>query len=542
MFINCKLFSHDNFVCNLISRGETFKNNLNYIQRPIQAILMRNNIIINQSAQLTKQQQQQQQQSIDIKQQQQQKQNSHTSLLINKRNSIDYTSPMSVYQQQPASMPAYQLPPHTPLQSQKSFNNDPIYNVAPHSVPTPSKSSSSNLNYLYQDDIGQSNNNNNNNNMNVSYENIPRSVQSNHAARIKANKILTRIKQQHLIQQQLKPMSKLALFVLHFPVPQTNQFQHERNQRCVVLYGFGVKRQEMLDNINLMNKNLFGLFTRKASIDLRESSLNNDENRRKKYFNTITTLNFSLSTAEQDQLNQISVQYLKMTYYDQYSIINKLNSQLIEIYKSLDVKNYLPKLQYLQFIFDLMESDLNIFNLILFAIKLLHVGPLIEQYLKKKFLKTNNSKTCFFEYLSYFYLNLIGVFRIHLVSLVLWKDLACEVFKCFLKLIKNVEKPSKCSSHEKCALMLLNEMYVGCVYIKTKFSSQFEVFASKIKSEKTFIAAPSQERSNQNSANFQMREDEQLRSMIMNNTSTEYIYVYIFFISNFFANLFYLNL
>ena len=448
MFINCKLFSHDNFVCNLISRGETFKNNLNYIQRPIQAILMRNNIIINQSSQSTKQQQQ----PIDIKQQQQQKQNSHTSLLVNKRNSIDYTSPMSVYQQQPASMPAYQLPPHTPLQSQKSFNNDPIYNVAPHSVPTPSKSSSSNLNYLYQDDIGQSNNNNNNN-MNVSYENIPRSVQSNQAARIKANKILARIKQQYLIQQQLKPMSKLALFVLHFPVPQTNQFQHERNQRCVVLYGFGVKRQEMLDNINLMNKNLFRLFTRKASIDLSYISLNNDENRRNKYFNTITTLNFSLSMAEQEQLNQISVQYLKMNYYDQYSIIFKLNSQLIEIYKSLDVKNYLPKLQYLQFIFDLMESDLNIFNLILFAIKLLHVGPLIEQYLKKKFLKNNNnnnnnnSRVCFFEYLSYFYLNLIGVFRLHLLSLVLLKDLACEIFKCFLKIIKNVEKPSRCSSH-----------------------------------------------------------------------------------------------
>ena len=215
-----------------------------------------------------------------------------------------------------------------------------------------------------------------------------------------------------------------------------------------------------------------------------------------------------------------------MTYFDQYSIINKLNGQLIDIYKSLDVKNYLPKLQYLQFIFDLMESDLNIFNLLLFAIKLLHVGPLIEQYLKKKFLKnnTNNSKTCFFEYLSYFYLNLIGVFRLHLLSLVLWKDLACEVFKCFLKLIKNVEKPSKCSSHEKCSLMLLNEMYMGCAYIKTKFSPQFEVFASKIKAEKSFTAAPVLERIN--SANFQMREDEQLRSMIMNNTSTEYVFYF----------------
>jgi len=55
------------------------------------------------------------------------------------------------------------------------------------------------------------------------------------------------------------------------------------------------------------------------------------------------------------------------------------------------------------------------------------------------------------------------------------------------------------------------------------------VFASRIKSEKTFIAVPVQERSTQNSANFQMREDEKLRSMIMNNTSTEYIYIFFLF-------------
>lgn len=34
-------------------------------------------------------------------------------------------------------------------------------------------------------------------------------------------------------------MSKMASFVLHFPVPQSQVFQHERNQRFVVLYGFG---------------------------------------------------------------------------------------------------------------------------------------------------------------------------------------------------------------------------------------------------------------------------------------------------------------
>ena len=34
MLINCKLFSHDRFVCTLISRGETFRNNMNDIKKP----------------------------------------------------------------------------------------------------------------------------------------------------------------------------------------------------------------------------------------------------------------------------------------------------------------------------------------------------------------------------------------------------------------------------------------------------------------------------------------------------------------------------
>ena len=71
-----------------------------------------------------------------------------------KRNSIDsYQSPLSVYQQPPASMPPYyHAPPHTPLQKSTtthlytpnnnnlsfSHQQDPAY-MAPHSVPTPSK-------------------------------------------------------------------------------------------------------------------------------------------------------------------------------------------------------------------------------------------------------------------------------------------------------------------------------------------------------------------------------------------------------------------
>lgn len=75
-----------------------------------------------------------------------------------------------------------------------------------------------------------------------------------------------------------------------------------------------------------------------------------------------------------------------------------------------------------------------------------------------------------------------------------------------------MERPSKCSSHEKCALMVLNEMYIGCAFIKAKFNVQFEAIAAKIKLEKCFIAAPPLERLNL--THFQMRQDDLLTSMI----------------------------
>ena len=195
-------------------------------------------------------------------------------------------------------------------------------------------------------------------------------------------------------------------------------------------------RQEILEILQLTTKNLFRLFTRKSSIDLNDmgfnsATMNGTRTTGNKYYNTITTSNFGLSTAEQNQLNELSSQYFKLTHNDQYAIIHKLSIHLVDIYKTLEQKHYLPKLQYLQFVFDLMETNSNIFNLILFAIRLLHVGPLIEQYMRNKFWPSGhngNTRICYFEYVSYFYLNLIGVFRLHLLSLALWKDLATEVF------------------------------------------------------------------------------------------------------------------
>jgi hypothetical protein len=74
---------------------------------------------------------------------------------------------------------------------------------------------------------------------NTMIENIPRSNLSQSIKFVQSNKSNSKMQKANQLQ---KPMSKLAIYVLHFPIPETIQFQHERNQRFVVLYGFGSKK------------------------------------------------------------------------------------------------------------------------------------------------------------------------------------------------------------------------------------------------------------------------------------------------------------
>lgn len=275
MFVYCKIFSHDQFVCDLIAKGEHFRNNLNDIKRPISVFL---NHAISKQQKLKEQQQQQQ-----LQQQSKQPFQSKTQInnsFSNKRNSIDYPSPMSnLYQQPPASMPPYNHginPPLTPLPKGSSgggLAGDQMY-MAPNSVPTPSRSSSSLLgNNAHMDDPGypqlMSVTGATGQNLNTSYENItnrqpasnqpvianaatpgaPQSAskQAKLTSQMSVSQLPPSTKTQPSSDQPptvktLKPLSKLAYFVLHLPLPTANVFQHERNQRFIILYGFGDRK------------------------------------------------------------------------------------------------------------------------------------------------------------------------------------------------------------------------------------------------------------------------------------------------------------
>lgn len=444
MFINCRIFSHDQFVRDLISRGDCFRNNLSDIKRPVNVFMP-----------FKKKQ-------LELKQQQQQQQNQLKAKASMGRNSIEY--PMSADQHPPASIPAYNPLPHTPQ-------------FAPSSVPTPCKSFDA--------------------------------LKSNSQLSIKSTSSSSTSTQ----------VSKFAVFVMNLPLPQTQNYTHERNQRFVLLYGFGSKKQEILDKIHSLTKQFQSLFRRKSSIDLNESTTISSLNTKRsasssnysKHMNVITKLHISLSQAESEQLQNIQKEYNRMSYYDQYAIISKVNNFVLDAYRNMSQKNHLPKLQFILFIFDLMETNMNVFGLFLFVIKLLHLGPSIGQYLKSKFSNSktmSSTKPAYFEYLSHFYLNIIGVLRLHLISLVLWRELAIEVFGLVFKLVENVEKPSKCSSHEKCAFMLLNDMFTSCAYIK-KHYPQFDAIEKNIKC----LNQQSSER-NSSPMSYQNVADDLLNSMI----------------------------
>jgi hypothetical protein len=266
-----------------------------------------------------------------------------------------------------------------------------------------------------------------------------------------------------------------------------------------------------------------------------------------------------MTSGELEQLSQLHARFARLPAHDQHMLTHKLCAHVLSIYKNLgtattttttttaaptepassSTHNILPKLQYLQFVFDLMEASLNVFDLLVFAIRLLHVGPLIEQFFRTKFHASTTpptSKIVYFEYVSLFYVNVVGVLRAHLLSLCMWKELAAEAFKCLHKVVRNVERPSKCSLHEKCTLMLLNEMYTACgASVKgTSWGVAFEPLAAKIKAEKCFTVAPGLDKlasltgNSSNSSNNHMKHDELLTAMILTtNHTVEEIETYI---------------
>jgi hypothetical protein len=175
-------------------------------------------------------------------------------------------------------------------------------------------------------------------------------------------------------------------------------------------------------------KDLLKLFNSKSSIDLNDIITNPSSklNVKEKIYQIQDNINSN------ESYQQLVRRYQQLTYYDQYYIISVINDHVVSQFKNLQRINLLPSLLNIQFIFDLMEYDNNIMNILIFSIRLVKVIPqFVENYLFKNssFNLYVQNKNYLVNYVSLLYFNITGVLKLYLPCLVLWHDLTIQVFK-----------------------------------------------------------------------------------------------------------------
>lgn len=187
------------------------------------------------------------------------------------------------------------------------------------------------------------------------------------------------------------------------------------------------------------------------------------------------------SCMDHSEANRLQKEFLSLTYFDQYNQIDLLTEHIYNIFKNFSKSQILPNINNVMFIFDLMEVNMNVLNIILFSIKLLQILPEID---KAFVARDNRSRQFFTQYMSQLYFNIIAVLRLHLPCLMVWQDLTIQVFRCLYKLVKHVEQPRRCTSVEKCVLIFMYEIYTNVHYLRNRFP-KFRDMNEKVKPKST---------------------------------------------------------
>jgi mediator of RNA polymerase II transcription subunit 12 len=169
------------------------------------------------------------------------------------------------------------------------------------------------------------------------------------------------------------------LYTKHFPLSQEDGNQHDCNQRYILLFGVGKERDDKKHAVKRMYKEICKLFSKKFSIDVAEGGKVKKHSRNE--FNFESTLTKCQS----------------MSYFDQHVVTWQCMICVQEMLNSFAMgnSNYLPVHEHVAFLFDLMETALNIYGLIDMCIQILKELPEVEHQLviKNSVLKTSYTTT-----------------------------------------------------------------------------------------------------------------------------------------------------
>lgn len=163
--------------------------------------------------------------------------------------------------------------------------------------------------------------------------------------------------------QPSKTSSRHLLYTLHFPIPQDEDSSHECNQRMVVLYGVGKARDDARHFIKKMTKELLKMFSKKNCVDVSSGDLGKARRKKERERDSdLSTTNLMESTLHKFQ---------KLSYFDQHYVISHCAQTVLEQILAFNSgnSNYLPLVDNISYLFDLMENALYISSLLEFAVQ-----------------------------------------------------------------------------------------------------------------------------------------------------------------------------
>ncbi|CAH0406083.1 unnamed protein product [Chilo suppressalis] len=239
-------------------------------------------------------------------------------------------------------------------------------------------------------------------------------------------------------------------YTMHFPLPpaEPEHTPHDANQRHILLYGVGRQRDEAKHAVKKMTKEICKLFSKKFSIDVAEGGKIKKHSRSEFNFEAVTH------------------KFQAMSMYEQGAVSWAVGGAVCEALAAYaaGATTYLPQPEHVAFALDLMEIALNVHGLIDTCIQILKElseveGALITRGAPSSGLAAPRA------YTSALALYTVGALRRYHSCLLLSMEQTSAVFEQLCRLVKCVVNPGDCGSAERCVLAQLHDLYKAAAHL-----------------------------------------------------------------------------
>ncbi|CAH3150356.1 unnamed protein product [Pocillopora meandrina] len=277
----------------------------------------------------------------------------------------------------------------------------------------------------------------------------------------------------------LPKKSQHAQYAQHFPIPAENVTAHESNQRLILLYGVGKARSQAIATTKEVMKALCAMLNDLGKVD--DSGLCTDQGQSNEYL---------VLKRERDEKRAVLYsKFSNLTCFDQYLAVAKctniLRDQKAKQPKIFGLVMPTPTLSQLEFLYDLFELSGDVHGLLDFVAYLLMPSEedisTTQLPQVKTVVGTLPTKSVV----------VVAMLRKYHACLMLLPEHTTRIFRGLLAAVENIAYPGICSSPERCILGLLFDLYSSCAHLRSKYADIFSTAFTKIKQAVCSSTTPS---------------------------------------------------